>query len=91
MYKCLLHVDFRAGHNDGQQGFARLDVELPFCPTTDVELEQPPWSDPRAPVRISYNLERGDFYLIMPTEEATTVDSAKIRKDTYALEGWTVS
>ena len=91
MHKCLLHVDFLAGHNDGHQGFARLEVDLPFCPSTDIELEHPTWSDACAPVRVSYNIETGAFYVVMPTEEVKTVENVKIRKGIYSRHGWTVS
>ena len=91
MHKCLLHVDFLAGPNDGHQGFARLKIELPFCPTTDVELEHPTWLDACAPVRVSYNFATHEFYVVMPTEEVGTIENVKLRKDIYSDNGWTVS
>lgn len=91
MHKTLLHVDFLAGHDDGHQGFARLEVELPFCPSTGVELEHPVWKEARLPSRISYNLEEQTFYVCLETEELGTTDAVAQQKEIYQSHGWTVS
>lgn len=92
MHKTLLHVDFLAGRDDGHQGFARLEVELPFCSSTAVELEHPVWKEARSPIRVSYNLEEEQtFYVCLEAEELGTTDAVAQQKEIYQNYSWTVS
>ena len=90
MHNCLLHVDFLAGPQDGHQGYARLEIELPFCPVPTIELEHPVWHEAQTPLRVTYNLESGTFYVVLPTEELQTTDAVAAQKEIYAHHGWTV-
>lgn len=46
-------VDFVSESGNGMQGYAGLDVDLPFAPPQDIEFDHPVWREPRKPTSVS--------------------------------------
>jgi hypothetical protein len=88
-FKTTFNVDFIA--ENCHQGYARLEIKLPFAPTLDIEFAHPVWHDARKPVSITYNIEDSDFYVILPEDKLDSKDHLKQRKEIYKDHGWTVS
>lgn len=74
----------------GSLGFARLEVDLPFAPSTDMEFEHPVWHEGKHPISITYNIENEDFLVTFETEHLTRAQYAQHRQ-IYEGHGWTVT
>lgn len=79
--KAILQVSF----GNLSQGFARLEIDLPFAPSCEIGFEHPVWHDPRKPKEISYNMENAEFFVEFATEKLESHTHGM-----YESHGWTV-
>ncbi len=88
--KTTFHVGFLDQQQGGSTGYARLEVDLPFVPSIDIEFEHPVWHDGRKPRSISYNLENGSLFVVFDPDMS---DEANLQQaaDRYRDHGWTVA
>ena len=87
----MFHVDFRNQGEGGSLGFARLEVELPFAPSMDIEFAHPVWHDGRKPAAIAYILDDDLFYVTFPQDDLPNAAARPQHAEMYTLHGWTVT
>ena len=87
--RTIFHIDFWGkDEGGGMLDFARLEVDLPFSPSIEMEFEHPIWADSRKPIHVSYNIESEAFYAAFERER---LDPAHLddRIKSYVAQGWT--
>lgn len=89
--KATFHIDIFGQLDDGHLGFARLECELHFAPSVDIEFEHPVWHDTRKPKAISYNLDDGSFYIVFDHEVVESKNQLDRLKAIYEHHGWMLS
>ena len=82
-------VDFRAALNGGSLGFARLDRDLAFAPTPDIQYEHPVWHKARRPASVKYNIDEQSFHVILQHDDIDPKD-LKAHTEMYGEHKWTV-
>ena len=87
--RTTFHVDFRASLNRGSLGFARLEKDLAFAPTPDIEFENPAWQNTRTAMSVTYNIEEQFFYVILQYDEIDP-KSREDHAEMYRGHGWTI-
>lgn len=88
MYTVTLQVDFWSREDEGSQGFAQLEIELPFAPTTDIEFEHRTWHNARKPRFVSYNLEDQSFFVILDEVRLPSIKDVAAEAEMYRTHGW---
>jgi len=89
--KAILHIYFKVKNRSGLLGSARLDVDLPFAPSSEMAFEHPVWKDSRRPLTVIYNIEDSSFLLSFSTEELESEDKIQQQKEVYQAHGWKVT
>ncbi len=69
--------------------FARLEVDLPFAPSMDMQFEHPVWDEGRNPVSIDFNLEQLSFFVQFEQDTLPDREALKERCEMYKYHGWT--
>lgn len=88
--RTIFHVDFLAGDAGGSLGFARLEQDLSFAPTKEIEFEQPVWSSGRRPTSVTFNLEASSFYVTLGFDKMAK-DQLVSHAQMYRDHGWDVT
>jgi hypothetical protein len=89
VHKTIFNVTFYLSQNGGICGYARLEVNLPFAPSHDIEIEHPVWKEPKKVKNISYNINEDYFFVDFEIVTIDTPDSKT--KDVYSNHGWIVT
>ena len=88
--KATLMVSFVTEKNEGSQGFASLEVDLPFAPTCDIGIAHPVWKWARKPEAVEYDLHEEKFTVSFGFEKIPAKENRAQLVDMYQSHGWTV-
>lgn len=88
--RTIFHVGFLAEGGGGSLGYARLEHDLSFAPTKDIEFEQPVWGSGRKPTSVTFNLEESYFYVDLGFDRVSKNELAS-HAQMYRSHGWDIS
>jgi hypothetical protein len=69
--------------------FARLEVDLPFAPSMEMQFDHPVWKEGRKPVCIEFDLEQLSFFVQFEQDKLSDQEALKEHCETYKYHGWT--
>jgi hypothetical protein len=88
--KVTFNVSFVSQRNEGVLGCARLEADLPFAPTKELEFEHPIFNGPRKPASVSWNLADQSFYVGFGVDELPSKEQYEDHAQSYRDSGWTL-
>jgi hypothetical protein len=88
--RAVFHVQFINLSAREDHGFARLELDLPFAPTADIEIAHPVWKEPRKPTHVIYDVHDQQFFVTFGEEQIRSSEHREAIKQTYAAHGWKV-
>jgi hypothetical protein len=89
--KAILLVRFATVRDEGDQGSAKIEVDLPFTPNLDMYFSNTVvWYEPKQPDRITFDLEEG-VLVISFEDRIPSKEDREAYAETYRENGWTLS
>lgn len=90
--KITFQVTFVSKNPAVYGGFARLEKDLPFAPTMEMDFEHERFDEPsRKPTSISFNLEDDSFFVTLGDIECATLAECEKARGYFADDGWDTS
>ncbi len=68
--------------------FARLEADLPFAPSMEMQFHHPVWKEGRKPVRIEFDIEQLSFDVWFEQDHLSDKEALKEHCETYQHYGW---
>lgn len=82
-------VPFMAANGDGAYGYAILEKDLAFAPSTEMEFSHPVFEKNQKPLSVTYNIDKAEFE-VMFASVLFNPHNESWRVSAFASEGWTV-
>jgi hypothetical protein len=80
--KVVIRVDLKC-EEDGVVGYVTREVQMAFAPSLDIQYESRPWTGPRKPSLVQYDIDEVFFYVYFGLETFGTVDGMQHRVNDY--------